>query len=220
MVNPPRCKILHKKASLAVLQRRAQRRAVRRRGARGDRRVRSRGRASSRSARRVHDGTRGRSAAVHRRQSRAARAQAERRIRRQGHRARLGSRRRRVERAITIALAEPYIVQQRIALPTEPYPSSSTARCTFIDRMVDTAPYVAYGDHVDGCLTRLATASLLNVTAGGGSQTPTFIARTAAAVTHEGALPHTRHRRRVPDHRSGDARAPIVHHRDPRRAIT
>jgi hypothetical protein len=45
-----------------------------------------------------------------------------------------------------------------------------------IDRMVDTAPYVAYGDHVDGCLTRLATAALLNVTAGGGSQTPTFIA--------------------------------------------
>jgi len=35
---------------------------------------------------------------------------------------------------------------------------------------------VAYGDHVDGCLTRLATAALLNVTAGGGSQTPTFIA--------------------------------------------
>ena len=42
--------------------------------------------------------------------------------------------------------------------------------------MVDTAPYVAYGGNVDGCLTRLGTASLLNVTAGGGSQTPTFIA--------------------------------------------
>ena len=49
-------------------------------------------------------------------------------------------------------------------------------KVSFIDRMVDTAPYIAYGDHVDGCLTRLATASLLNVTAGGGSQTPTFIA--------------------------------------------
>src|SRR5689334_3264404 len=77
---------------------------------------------------------------------------------------------------IKIALEQPYIVQQRIALPTEPYPSMDGAKVVFIDRMVDTAPYVAYGDHVDGCLTRLATAALLNVTAGGGSQTPTFIA--------------------------------------------
>ena len=78
--------------------------------------------------------------------------------------------------AIKTALAEPYIVQQRIALPTEPYPSMADGRVVFLERMVDTAPYVAYAHHVDGCLTRLATASLLNVTAGGGSQTPTFIA--------------------------------------------
>ena len=77
---------------------------------------------------------------------------------------------------ITTALREPYIVQQRIALPTEAYPSLVDGRVTLIDRMVDTAPYVAYGDHVDGVLSRLGTASLLNVTAGGGSQTPTFIA--------------------------------------------
>lgn len=77
---------------------------------------------------------------------------------------------------IKLALEQPYIVQQRIALPTEPYPSMTDGKVVVIDRMVDTAPYVAYGDHVDGCLTRLATAALLNVTAGGGSQTPTFIA--------------------------------------------
>ncbi len=77
---------------------------------------------------------------------------------------------------VKLALEQPYIVQQRIALPTEPYPSMDNGKVVFIDRMVDTAPYVAYGDHVDGCLTRLATAALLNVTAGGGSQTPTFIA--------------------------------------------
>lgn len=78
--------------------------------------------------------------------------------------------------SIRTALAEPHIAQQRIALPTESYPSMVDGHVVFADRMVDTAPYVAYGDHVDGCLTRLATASLLNVTAGGGSQTPTFIA--------------------------------------------
>jgi glutathionylspermidine synthase len=78
--------------------------------------------------------------------------------------------------AIRLALAEPHIVQQRIPLPKEDYPSLVDGKVMFIERMVDTAPYVAYGDHVDGVLSRLGTASLLNVTAGGGSQTPTFIA--------------------------------------------
>ncbi|MDB4890004.1 MAG: hypothetical protein JWL61_1859 [Gemmatimonadetes bacterium] len=78
--------------------------------------------------------------------------------------------------SVKTALAEPYIVQQRIPLPKEDYPSFVDGKVRFIERMVDTAPYVAYGDHVDGVLSRLGTASLLNVTAGGGSQTPTFIA--------------------------------------------
>jgi hypothetical protein len=43
------------------------------------------------------------------------------------------------------------------------------------DRMLDTAPYAFYGEYVDGCLTRLATTMLLNVTAGGGSNVPTFL---------------------------------------------
>lgn len=79
------------------------------------------------------------------------------------------------EAALTAALAAPYIVQQRVQLPWEPYPSMDGGRVEVIDRMVDTAPYVAYGDYVDGCLSRLSTAALLNVTAGGGSQTPTFV---------------------------------------------
>jgi glutathionylspermidine synthase len=80
------------------------------------------------------------------------------------------------QEAIRTGLREPYIVQQRIALPKESYPSMVDGHVVFADRMVDTAPYVAYGGNVDGCLSRLATAALLNVTAGGGSQTPTFIA--------------------------------------------
>ena len=46
---------------------------------------------------------------------------------------------------------------------------------SFADRMLDTAPFVCHGDYVDGCLTRLSTAALLNVTAGGGSTVPTFV---------------------------------------------
>jgi hypothetical protein len=41
--------------------------------------------------------------------------------------------------------------------------------------MQDTAPFAFYGEYMDGCLTRLGTDPLLNVTAGGGSSVPTFI---------------------------------------------
>jgi hypothetical protein len=77
--------------------------------------------------------------------------------------------------ALRTALELPYIVQRRIDLEREPYPSFVDGRVVIADRMVDTAPYVAHGEYVDGCLTRLSTASLLNVTAGGGSQVPTFV---------------------------------------------
>jgi hypothetical protein len=79
------------------------------------------------------------------------------------------------ERGIATGLAEPYIVQQRIALPSEPYPSVADGRVHVVDRMLDTAPYVFNGEYMDGCLTRLSTAALLNVTAGGGSTVPTVI---------------------------------------------
>ena len=45
----------------------------------------------------------------------------------------------------------------------------------FADRMLDTAPFVSYGEYMEGYLTRLSTAALLNVTAGGGSTVPSFL---------------------------------------------
>ncbi len=77
--------------------------------------------------------------------------------------------------AVARAVAEPYIVQQKVRIPKEPYPSIVDGRVQFIDRQVDTAPFVCDGRYVEGVLTRLSTAELLNVTAGGGSQTPTFL---------------------------------------------
>ena len=79
------------------------------------------------------------------------------------------------EAAVRTALAEPYIAQERIVLPSEPYPSVVDGRAVVAERMLDTAPYAFYGEYVDGCLTRLATTMLLNVTAGGGSNVPTFL---------------------------------------------
>jgi hypothetical protein len=79
------------------------------------------------------------------------------------------------EKAIQTALAEPYIVQERINLPSEPFPSYEDGRMHVADRMLDTAPFTFHGAYMDGCLTRISTATLLNVTAGGGSTVPTFL---------------------------------------------
>jgi len=76
---------------------------------------------------------------------------------------------------ITRAVNEPYIVQQRVPIPSEPYPSLVEGSVQILDRMLDTAPFVVHGEYMEGLLTRLSTAALLNVTAGGGSTVPTFI---------------------------------------------
>ncbi|MCA9971992.1 MAG: hypothetical protein KC425_17330 [Anaerolineales bacterium] len=81
------------------------------------------------------------------------------------------------EQAVADALKSdsPYIVQERVGIPEEPYPSMVDGRLQIYDRMLDTAPFIFYGDYVDGCLTRLSTDPLLNVSAGGGSTVPTFV---------------------------------------------
>lgn len=77
--------------------------------------------------------------------------------------------------AIVKALAEPFIVQERIGLPSELFPSYADGSLHFASRIVDTAPFVFGGAYADGCLTRVSTATLVNVTAGGGSTVPTFV---------------------------------------------
>ncbi|CAN5878774.1 hypothetical protein BH23GEM7_BH23GEM7_07200 [soil metagenome] len=76
--------------------------------------------------------------------------------------------------ALDTARVEPFIVQDRITLPTSPYPSVVDGKLEIFDRIVDTAPFCFYGSYMDGCLTRLSTASLVNVTAGGGSSLATL----------------------------------------------
>jgi len=67
------------------------------------------------------------------------------------------------------------IVQRRVDVPSEPYPSVYDGQLQIYDRMQDTNPYLWHGQYASGCLTRLSTAALLNVTAGGGSTVPTFV---------------------------------------------
>jgi hypothetical protein len=73
------------------------------------------------------------------------------------------------------ALEEAYIVQQRVEIPEEPFPSWVDGKLDIHNRSLDIAPYVSNGRFVEGCLTRISTDELLNVTAGGGSNVPTML---------------------------------------------
>ena len=79
------------------------------------------------------------------------------------------------EAGLQAALEHPTVVQERITLPEEPYPSLIEGQVSITDRLFDTAPFVWDGSYVSSCLTRISTDPLLNVTAGGGSTVPTFI---------------------------------------------
>jgi hypothetical protein len=78
-------------------------------------------------------------------------------------------------RGVQTAVDQPYIVQERVVLPTEPFPAWVDGSLHLGDRMVDTAPFLVQQAVVEGCLTRIATDPLLNVTSGGGSNVPTFL---------------------------------------------
>ena len=79
------------------------------------------------------------------------------------------------QHAVVDAMNEPFIVQERIQLPSEPYPVLVNGKVSVEPRIEDTAPFVFYGQFMDGIMSRLSTESLVNVTAGGGSSVATFI---------------------------------------------
>jgi hypothetical protein len=79
------------------------------------------------------------------------------------------------DEAVRHALTTPFVVQERLTLPSEPFPALVDGRLHVSERLLDVAPFVVQAEYVDGCLTRIATDPLLNVTAGGGSTVPTFV---------------------------------------------
>jgi uncharacterized circularly permuted ATP-grasp superfamily protein len=72
------------------------------------------------------------------------------------------------------ALQDPYVVQEKVVVGKEPYPTIQDDMIIFAERSVDCDPYIFEGK-VAGTLTRLSAAALLNVTAGTGTTVPTFI---------------------------------------------
>ncbi len=77
-------------------------------------------------------------------------------------------------RSIQHAIENPFVVQERVHIAYEDYPSYVDGKLHIGQRLVDTDPFL-FGTQVTGCLTRLSTVTLLNVTAGGGSTAPAFL---------------------------------------------
>jgi hypothetical protein len=79
------------------------------------------------------------------------------------------------ERALDAALGSPHVIQERVPVPAEDYPTWTPEEgLRFTPRYVDADPCV-FGDRALGCLTRIAATALLNVSAGGGSAPPTYL---------------------------------------------
>ncbi len=73
------------------------------------------------------------------------------------------------------ALGSPHLIQERVPVQQELYPTWDEAGgLQLTPRYVDADPCI-YGDVALGCLTRVASTALLNVSAGGGSAPPTFL---------------------------------------------
>jgi hypothetical protein len=79
------------------------------------------------------------------------------------------------EQAVTQALQSSSIVQEKVKIHRELFPAYADGQLHIGERLVDLDPYLFQGHSVHGCLTRLSAATLLNVTAGAGSVVPTFL---------------------------------------------
>ena len=79
--------------------------------------------------------------------------------------------------ALSKALSASYVVQEKVTLQRQTFPELVSGELQFRDLVVDLDPFVFNGE-VEGFLTRLSGTSLANVTSGGG-QVPAFLVRPA-----------------------------------------
>jgi hypothetical protein len=80
------------------------------------------------------------------------------------------------QQAVDEALRQPAVVQLRVPLGYEDYPVVLPGGGFDVQpRLVDFDPFIFDGHYAGGCLTRLSAGGLLNVTAGGGTTVPTMV---------------------------------------------
>jgi uncharacterized circularly permuted ATP-grasp superfamily protein len=77
------------------------------------------------------------------------------------------------EQTLAVALSQSYVVQEAVEVPKELFPVAVDG-VEMLDLSLDVDPYVFDG-RPSGCLTRLSSSALLNVTAGAGSVVPTYV---------------------------------------------
>jgi hypothetical protein len=78
------------------------------------------------------------------------------------------------EQSLAVAMQQSYVVQEAVPVPRETYPVAVAGAELFLDLAVDMDPYLFDG-RPSGCLTRLSSSALLNVTAGEGSVVPAYV---------------------------------------------
>ncbi len=77
------------------------------------------------------------------------------------------------EKALAEAMTQPYVVQEAVPVPRQPFPVLLDG-IRLHELAMDLDPYLFDG-RVGGVMTRLSSAALLNVTAGAGSIVPTYL---------------------------------------------
>lgn len=82
------------------------------------------------------------------------------------------------EQSLLVALTQSYVVQEAVLVPRESFPVALEG-VAFLDLAIDMDPYLFEG-RVTGCLTRLSSSALLNVTAGAGSIVPAYVVEGSA----------------------------------------
>jgi len=77
------------------------------------------------------------------------------------------------EQALEVAATQSYVVQEAVEVPRQVFPVAVDG-VHMLDLAIDLDPYLFDG-RPGGCLTRLSSSALLNVTAGAGSIVPTYV---------------------------------------------
>jgi uncharacterized circularly permuted ATP-grasp superfamily protein len=75
--------------------------------------------------------------------------------------------------AVDAALAAPWVVQERVAIPEEPFPVFEEGALRFVPLKINANPFYVHGEAA-GAVARVSRSSVINVSAGGGSA-PTFV---------------------------------------------
>ena len=77
------------------------------------------------------------------------------------------------EAAVRRALEAPWVAQERVEIPEEPFPVLRDGELSFVPLKVNANPFYVAGGPA-GAVTRVSASSIINVAAGGGS-VPTFV---------------------------------------------